>query len=767
MCRLARGTLLASFLTVALALLGVVPAGAAVPLSGVVSNSAVSWTPNVSAGTSTTSVCDQWFGSGGCGDATIYSTAVVNGEVIVAGAFTQVCEPGPASSGHCAAGTTVTRDDIFAYQLGTGTIDPNFVPELSNGPVYSVVAGPDDTVYVGGAFSTVNGVSHGGVVQLNVTPSTASTDGTVVTAFQGNVSNFVESMALSGTALYVGGQFITVDSTREDGVARLNATTGAVDTSFAMSISNTPASGQALKVEALSVSASGQQLAIAGPFLDVAGQSRPRVALINTGGGLGQTATLANWAAPILANNCSSEHDDVRAIDLSPDGSFLVIADTGYKSSPASSASVCDAAARFPTAATGTDIAPTWINYTGGDSFYSVQVTGAVVYLGGHNRWTNNECGNNAVCAPNAVLDMGLTAVDANTGLAIPWFHPLTERGNGTVSLTAIPAGDYAGSDGGLLVGNDVNTNAGAYHAFNMFLPLTSAAPASPTFGSIPSGIFSQGNLGGHDEGQGGDGIAAMCVDDAGDSTTAGSPVEFETCTNAAEQNWTVQSGGNIEVNGLCLDTAGQATASGTKVEVNTCGSSATQVWTQGTGNTLINKASGLCLTDPSASTTAGTVLDITACSAGTDQVWPLPSAPPPASLTPTGTIYSADEHSIAQPACITDNGNSKTSGTAAIMSSCYGSPAMEATIESNGNIEIDGLCLDTAGEATASGTQVVLNTCGTSATQVWTQGSGYELNNSGAAGLCLNISSPENGSTMDIASCTDQNTQQWRLPTV
>jgi len=312
MCRLARWALLASFLTVALALLGVVPAGAAVPLSGVVSNSAVSWTPNVSAGTSTTSVCDQWFGSGGCGNADIYSTAVVNGEVVVAGAFTQVCEPGPASSGHCAAGTTVTRDDIFAYQLGTGTIDPDFVPQLSNGPVYSVVAGPDDTVYVGGTFSTVNGMNHGGVVQLNVTPGTASTDGTVVTAFQGNVSNFVESMALSGTALYVGGQFTTADSTQEDGVARLNATTGAVDTSFAMSISNPPASGQALKVEALSVSASGQQLAIAGPFLDVAGQSRPRVALINTGGGLGQTATLANWAAPILANNCSSEHDDVK-----------------------------------------------------------------------------------------------------------------------------------------------------------------------------------------------------------------------------------------------------------------------------------------------------------------------------------------------------------------------------------------------------------------------------------------------------------------------
>lgn len=52
--------------------------------------------------------------------------------MIVAGAFTQVCEPGPASSGHCAVGTTVTREDIFAYQLGTGTTDP----KLSNDPVY-------------------------------------------------------------------------------------------------------------------------------------------------------------------------------------------------------------------------------------------------------------------------------------------------------------------------------------------------------------------------------------------------------------------------------------------------------------------------------------------------------------------------------------------------------------------------------------------------------------------------------------------------------
>ena len=766
MHRIASRAILALAVSTTLVLFAVAPAGAGVSQSGVVSSTAVTWTPNVFAGTTNQSVCDTYFGSAGCKNATVLSTTIVNGEVIVAGAFTEACQEGPASSGHCVAGTTVTRDDIFAYQLGTGVIDPNFAPQVNQGPIYSVVAGPNNTVYVGGAFTTMNGVSQRGVVQLNVTPGTASTDGALVTAFRGHVNNYVKSMALNGNALYVSGMFTSADSTSEGSVARLNATTGAVDTSFSMPISNPAVSGLALKVDAMSLTASGQELVIGGTFLDVAGQSRPRVALINTGGGLGVTATLANWAAPILANNCSAEHNDVQGIDFSPDGSFFVVATTGYESSPGTSPSVCDSVSRFSATATGTNVAPTWIDYGGGDSFYSVQVAGAVVYAGGHNRWSNNQCGNNAACAPNVVLNMGLTAIDANTGLTIPWWQPLTERGAGTMSLTTFPAGEFSGSNGGLIIGNNVNTNAGVYHAFNALFPLPSAS-SSPTFGSIPSGMFSQGNIGGHDEGVGGAGIAAMCVDDTGNSATPGTQVEFETCTNAAEQNWTVQSGGAVQINGLCLDTVGEATASGTKVDVNTCGSSATQVWTQGSGNTLVNQASGLCLDDPGSSTFNGTVLDIATCSGGQNQVWPLPAAPVPPSLTPTGPISSQAIQSDTQPACLTDTGNSHNSGAVAEMSSCYGGSAMMATVGSNGNITINGLCLSTSGEETSSGTQVLLDTCNGSATQVWAPAGGNELQNTGASNLCLNTSSPANGSTLDIASCTDASTQQWYLPKV
>ena len=767
MRRLFPAALLAAVSSAALVLLGVAPAGAAVPLPGLVSTAPVAWTPNIFAGTTT--ACDQWFGSGGCGDATVYSTAIVDGEVVVAGAFTEACQPGPAASGHCAPGTEVTRNDIFAYQLGTGVIDPNFAPQLNQGPAYSVVAGPGNTVYVGGAFTTVNGTSEPGLVQLNVTPGTAATDGTVVTAFKGTVSDYVRAMALNGNSLYIGGQFTTADKIKEDGVARLNATTGAADSTFSMPISVPAVSGLSLKVAALAVSADGTQLAIAGTFLDVDGQPRPRAALIDTGAGLGTTAALADWAAPILANNCSSEHDDVRGIDFSPDGSYIVVAATGYKSSPVNSASICDAVARFPTAATGTDIAPTWINYSGGDSYYSVQIAGPVIYVGGHNRFDNNECATNGFCEPNAVLVMGMSAIDANTGLAIPWFQPETERGNGIMSLTTFPAGDYTGSNGGLLMGNNVDTNAGAYHSFNALFPLAAVAPASPTFGSIPSGIFSQGAVGGYDEGGNKGlkpGIDPMCVDDAGDSIIPGTTVDFATCDNAPEQNWTVESDGSIEVNGLCLDTAGEAITTGTDVDLNTCGTATTQVWTQGTGNTLVNSAASLCLTDPGSSTTSGTILTITACGTTSNQVWPLPAAPAPASLLPSGPLYSADIPSSSQPSCLTDTGDSIKPGTAAEMSSCYGGTAQTSAIESNGNIEIQGLCLDTAGESTANYAQAVLNTCGTSATQVWTPGS-YDTLVNKASGLCLTTASNANKALLYITSCYNTIAETWRLPTM
>src|SRR5215470_5167674 len=194
-----------AILLAAAALAWAVPAAASSPqLSAVVSQKPVSWTPNVSAG--------AVVGQSAC-NSTYFGTAQ-----------------------SCQSGTQVTRNDIFAYQAGTGVIDPNFVPVVNSGPAWTVIAGPagSNTVYVGGQFTSVNGATHKGIVQLNVNPGVTSgptADGSVVSGFKANVSNYVRRLALSpdGTALYLGGQFTTVNGVTRTDLARINATTGAVD----------------------------------------------------------------------------------------------------------------------------------------------------------------------------------------------------------------------------------------------------------------------------------------------------------------------------------------------------------------------------------------------------------------------------------------------------------------------------------------------------------------------------------------------------------
>ncbi len=193
--------------------------------------------------------------------------------------------------------------------------------------------------------------------------------------------------------------------------------------------------------------------------------------------------------------------------------------------------------------------------------------------MGGHNRWVNNYCGNNTVCEPNAVLVNGLAALDANTGVGLAWWHPQTLRGAGTKYLSTFPAGTYDGSSAGLSLGNDTNYDGGAYHSYEAVFPI--AAPTSGTPGGpIPSGEFVN---------EGGTGTGApMCIDDAGDGSSTGTPVELNTCLNDAEQNWNIDSNGTIELNGLCLGLDG-ATTSGTPVALNTCNGGTTQQWSQGT----------------------------------------------------------------------------------------------------------------------------------------------------------------------------------------
>ena len=106
--------------------------------------------------------------------------------MVVGGSFTQVTPTAGAG-----AGTTVNRSYLFAFDATTGALDTAFTPTV-NGEVDAIVPTADGTgVYVGGMFTTVNGVSTR-LAKLNLGT------GASVTAFNPSLNGPINAMASGG-----------------------------------------------------------------------------------------------------------------------------------------------------------------------------------------------------------------------------------------------------------------------------------------------------------------------------------------------------------------------------------------------------------------------------------------------------------------------------------------------------------------------------------------------------------------------------------------
>lgn len=402
------------------------PALASGSQPAVVSANPVDWTPNVL-------------------DGTVYAVAVVGDQVVVGGDFTRVR---PASGG-----TTLHRAGLFAFQLGTGAISPQFAPQL-DGTVYGLAAGPDRTVYAGGDFTRVDGAAHPGITRLDVA------SGTPTAGFDSTVDGgTVSSVVAHGSAVYLGGDFSGVDGTDRPAVARISGTSGALDTGFNARVAR-PRSGR-LRAIKLALTNDGTTLALAGTFTRVGGQDRTQLALVSAASG-----AVRGWRADAYQQNCDPSYNTyLRGIDFAPNGSYLVVVTTGHESGPHS---MCDAAARFDTAGSGNH-RPVWVNRTGGNSLFSVAATGAAVYVGGHEQWLDNPYGDKSA-GPGAVSRPGIGAINPKTGKALSW-NPTRERGVGVQDMVTYPAG--TGYQAGLLVGSDTDQLGHEYHARIGAFPLS------------------------------------------------------------------------------------------------------------------------------------------------------------------------------------------------------------------------------------------------------------------------------------------------------
>jgi hypothetical protein len=375
-------------------------------------------------------------------DGTVWAITVVGDTVVVGGSFTKVT--------NSAKTQTYARRNIFAYGLRDGVIRP-FAPTV-DGAVYALAAGASNTVYLGGAFKTVNNTAQRGLARVALASSARIVN---FTARQ----NWGDTRALAvrGGWLYAGGTFSAINGTDRAGLARINALTGAVDTAFDARLS---APGLArTRVEHFDITPDGTKLIAIGALLKAGTADRTQIAMFDVSG---PTASLSSWYTDAYKPECMDGFDTyLRQVKFSPDGTYFVVAATGRASSPTT---LCDSAARFETAGPGLHN-PTWVQRTGGDSLYAVAVTGAAIYVGGHQRYLDNPYGTDAKGpGPGAVPREGIGALNPTTGKALPW-NPTRSRGVGVRSLIPTPTG--------LLVGSDTDQLGKEYHARLGMFPLT------------------------------------------------------------------------------------------------------------------------------------------------------------------------------------------------------------------------------------------------------------------------------------------------------
>src|SRR5581483_2101045 len=149
-------------------------------------------------------------------------------------------------------------------------------------------------------------------------------------------------------------------------------------------------------IKDMDVDPSGTHLVAIGNFTSVTGDtnSHDQLALVDLGASA--AAGDPNFQTAAYSAACFSGAFDsyVRGVTFSPTGSYFVVVATGGSGTNSDgTSSSCDTAARFETTSTGSDVRPTWIDYTGQDTLLSVAITNGVVYVGGHERWLNNSHG--------------------------------------------------------------------------------------------------------------------------------------------------------------------------------------------------------------------------------------------------------------------------------------------------------------------------------------------------------------------------------------
>lgn len=358
-------------------------------------------------------------------DGRVLSVVEVGDTMVLGGTFTRARNADNA--------TEVSRSRLLAFDAASGRLSTTFLPQ-PNGTVNVVVpAGDGTSVYVGGSFTSIGGAARKNLARVRLS------DGAVLPDFNtGAISGAVRDLRLSGGRLWVAGAFTHLGGRAQTALATVDPTTGRVTDYMALPVRGTH-NGGATNITKIDVTPDGSQLVGVGNFDTVGGVQRRQMMVLDTTG----PSAAVGFGTQFYRGECASVFDTyMRDVDVSPDGSFFVVSTTGAHRG---ATSPCDTTARFETASTGDAAVPSWIDTTGGDTTYAVEVTGSAVYTGGHARWQNNPYAGDRA-GQGAVARPGIAALDPVNGLPLSW-NPGRARGVGVFDMHVTDRGLYVASD--------------------------------------------------------------------------------------------------------------------------------------------------------------------------------------------------------------------------------------------------------------------------------------------------------------------------------
>ena len=363
---------------------------------------------------------------------------------------------------------TFARTDIFSFSAGRPYTVTSWAPRV----VGSTKTNDDGAAainsiafsgrrcsdaYIGGNFTRVNGTRVSNIAEISVR------SGNVVTGFAHSANRTVDTLAKVGGHLLTGGRFTSINGARIGHMISLNSRNGRSDGFLNLSISGSQVYNQQL-------SHGGTLDLVEGVFSRAGGVTRHQMFMLNVGG---SRASVTGWTSPDFNIACT-ESFWARSAAWSPDDSTVYVATTGFHvvggSSNGARSGPCDAALAYP--ATRAPVAHKWINYTGCDSLYSAAADTHAAYFGGHERYSMNPNGCNAL-GPGGYNAPGLEGLDpANGALFINSAgsagYYSRARGLGAEDMLATSAGLWIASDN--LDGSDT-CGGQSGHAGICFLP--------------------------------------------------------------------------------------------------------------------------------------------------------------------------------------------------------------------------------------------------------------------------------------------------------